>query len=97
MFQLFQAARLGRQTLKTGNRKRYVASRVQSQMGLVFITELLDSGKVVPVIDRSYPLSKEVEALWYFKKEHAQGKVFITVEHSYKWRLAEKFSADKSL
>lgn len=40
---------------------------------------LLESGKVVPVIDGCYPLSKAAEALWYFEKEHAQGKVIITV------------------
>jgi NADPH:quinone reductase-like Zn-dependent oxidoreductase len=44
--------------------------------------ELLESGKVVPVIDGCYPLSKTVEALWYFEKEHARGKIVITVEHN---------------
>jgi NADPH:quinone reductase-like Zn-dependent oxidoreductase len=81
MFQLFQAARLGRQTSKTGNRRTYVVSLVQSQKDLDLMKELLESGKIVPVIDRSYPLSKAAEALWYFEKEHAQGKVVITVEH----------------
>jgi len=42
--------------------------------------ELLESGQVVPVIDGCYPLSKTAEALWYFEKEHAHGKVVITVE-----------------
>ncbi len=43
--------------------------------------ELLESGKIVTVIDACYPLSKTAEALWYFEKEHAQGKVVITVAH----------------
>ena len=81
MFQLFQAARLGRQTSKPRNRRTYVVSLVQSQKDLDLMKELLESQKVVPVIDRSYPLSKAAEAFWYFEKEHAQGKVVITVGH----------------
>jgi NADPH:quinone reductase-like Zn-dependent oxidoreductase len=42
--------------------------------------ELLESGKVVPVIDGCYPLSKTAEALRYFEKVHARGKVVINVE-----------------
>ncbi len=84
MIQLFQASLQGRQNSKTGNQKTYVVSLVQNQMDLVFMKELLESGKVVPVIDGCYPLSKAAEALWYFEKEHAQGKVVITVEHDNK-------------
>ena len=79
MLQLFQAARQGRRTSKTGSQKTYVVSLVQSQKDLVFMKELLESGKVVPVIDGCYPLSKTAEALRYFEKVHAQGKVVITV------------------
>jgi len=81
MFQLFQAARRqGRQTSNTGNQKTYVVSLVQNQMDLVFMKELLESGTVVPVIDGCYPLSKTAEALRYFEKVHARGKVVIIVE-----------------
>ena len=79
MFQLFQAALQGRKTSKTTRQKTYVVSLVQNQKDLVFMQNLLESGKVVPVIDGCYPLSKAAEALWYFEKEHAQGKVIITV------------------
>ena len=41
--------------------------------------ELLEAGKVVPVIDRTYPFSKTPEAVRYLEKGHAQGKVAITV------------------
>jgi len=51
MFQLFQAALQGRRTSKTGNRKTYVVSLVQNQKDLVFMKELLGTGKVIPVID----------------------------------------------
>jgi NADPH:quinone reductase-like Zn-dependent oxidoreductase len=49
---------------------------------LVFIKELLETGKVVPVIDRCYPLSEVPEAIRYLEAGHARGKVVITVEHS---------------
>jgi len=41
---------------------------------LVFIKELLETGKVVPVIDRRYPLSETAEAIRYLEEGHAQGK-----------------------
>jgi NADPH:quinone reductase-like Zn-dependent oxidoreductase len=44
--------------------------------------ELLEAGKVVPVIDRRYPLSETAEAMRYLEKGHAQGKIVITVEHN---------------
>jgi NADPH:quinone reductase-like Zn-dependent oxidoreductase len=46
---------------------------------LVVMKELLESGKVIPVIDRQYPLSDVAEALRYLEEGHAQGKVVITV------------------
>jgi NADPH:quinone reductase-like Zn-dependent oxidoreductase len=46
---------------------------------LAFIGELLEAGKVVPVIDRRYPLSEIAEAFWYMG-EGPRGKVVITVE-----------------
>jgi NADPH:quinone reductase-like Zn-dependent oxidoreductase len=46
--------------------------------------ELLESGKVIPIIDGCYPLSKTAEAFQYYEKVHAQGKVVITVEHDKK-------------
>ena len=84
MFQLFQAALQGRRTSKTGSRKAYVVSLVQSQKDLVFMKELLESGKVVPVIDGCYPLRQTVEAFRYYEKEHPRGKVVITMEEKHK-------------
>lgn len=80
MLQLFQSALQGRRTVKTGSQKTYVVSLVQSQKDLVFMKELLEAEKVVPVMDGCYPLSKTAEALRYFEKEHAKGKIVITVE-----------------
>jgi NADPH:quinone reductase-like Zn-dependent oxidoreductase len=46
---------------------------------MVYITELYEAGKVVPVIDRRYPLSEVPEALRYLGEGHAKGKVVIAV------------------
>ena len=79
MVQLLQATLQGRRNSQTGSQKTHVVSLVQSQKDLVFMKELLESGKVVPVIDGCYPLSKAAEALRYFEKVHAKGKVVITM------------------
>ena len=52
-----------------------------NQKDLVLLKDLLEAGKVVPVIDRSYPLSEVAEAIRYLVEGHARGKVVITVEH----------------
>jgi NADPH:quinone reductase-like Zn-dependent oxidoreductase len=96
MLQLFQAARHRRQISKTGNQKIHIASLAQNQIDLGFIKVLLESGKVVPVIDGCYPLCKTRQAFWYFEKEHARGKVIITVEDQDESRWAKKFYEDRS-
>jgi len=82
MIQLIQAGSQGRRNSKTGSQKTHVVSLVQSQKDLIFMKELLEAEKVVPVIDGCYPLSKTPEAFRYYEKEHPRGKVVITMEHS---------------
>ena len=50
-----------------------------NQKDVGFMKELLEIGKVTPVIDRRYPLSEVAEALRYLEEGHARGKVVITV------------------
>jgi NADPH:quinone reductase-like Zn-dependent oxidoreductase len=57
MLQLIQAGSQGRRVSKSGGQKAYVESLVQSQKDLEFIKELLESEKIVPVIDGCYPLT----------------------------------------
>ena len=45
---------------------------------LLFIKELLEAGKVVPIIDKCYPLHETVQAIKYLIEEHGRGKVVIT-------------------
>ncbi len=49
---------------------------------LLAIKELLEAGKVVPVIDRCYPLREVPEAIRYLEQGHARGKVVITLEEN---------------
>jgi len=60
---------------------RKVVSFIASinQKDLNFLNELLETGKVVPVIDRKYSLSETPQAIRYIEEGHARGKVIITV------------------
>jgi len=51
---------------------------------LNFLIDLIEADKVVPVIDRCYPLSEVADALRYFGEGHVKGKVVITVEYNNK-------------
>ena len=59
--------------------KKMGAAGAKPNEGLAFILELFEAGKVVPVIDRSYPLSEVAEAFRYFGEGHVQGKIVITM------------------
>jgi NADPH:quinone reductase-like Zn-dependent oxidoreductase len=49
-----------------------------SQADLVALTELIESGKVTPVIDRTYPLGEVPEAIRYVDEGYSRGKIVIT-------------------
>ena len=63
----------------TGSNKIGTFMTIPNQEDLLSIKELLEAGKVVPVIDRRYPLSEAAEAIRYLEEGHARGKVVITV------------------
>ena len=46
---------------------------------LLFVKELVEAGKVKPVIDRTYALSETADAVRYLAEGHARGKIVITV------------------
>jgi NADPH:quinone reductase-like Zn-dependent oxidoreductase len=73
---LFQIMFLG------GKKVGMMETAKANQKDLVFIKELLEAGKVVPVIDRRYPLRETAEAIRYLEAGHARGKVIITVEQN---------------
>jgi NADPH:quinone reductase-like Zn-dependent oxidoreductase len=76
---ILEALSLGPLLSLLGRRKMRFCVASISQKDLVFLKDLLETGKVVPVIDRRYPLSDTGEALRYLAEGHAQGKVVITV------------------
>ena len=80
MAQVYEAMILGPFISMTGSKKMVNLAAMPNQEDLVFMKELLEAGKVVPVIDRRYPLSEVAEALRYYGEGHSQGKVVITVE-----------------
>src|SRR5829696_3051399 len=51
----------------------------QNHEDLLVLKRLIESGKVTPVIDRTYPLAEVPEAMRYLEEGHARGKVVITV------------------
>ncbi len=76
---MFRALFLG-PLISIGGRKMGI------QMGKPFqkedvalLKELIEAGKVAPVIDRSYPLSEVPEALRYQEEGHPGGKIVITM------------------
>ncbi len=79
MAQFWQALLLGPMMSMTGSNKMGNLLARPNQKDLVFIKDLLEAGKVVPVIDRRYPLGETAEAIRYLGEGHARAKVVITV------------------
>jgi len=80
MPQFLQAILLGSLMSRKGGKKMGSMGIAKiNQKDLVYLGELLEAGKIAPVIDRRYPLSEIAEAFHYIEDTHAQGKVVITV------------------
>jgi NADPH:quinone reductase-like Zn-dependent oxidoreductase len=79
--QFIQIMSLGPLLSMIGSKKMcFIGAKIKSK-DLIFLKDLLEAGKVVPVIDRRYPLSGVAGAIRYLEEGHAQGKVVIMVEH----------------
>ena len=83
MARVLQAMLLGPWISMIGSKKIGILA-AKPNKGLAFIKELLEAGKVVPVIDRRYPLSGVPEAFRHFGEGHHKGKVVITLDHNNK-------------
>ena len=80
---VLQVALLGTFISRRGSKKIGINMwEMNKKEDLALLAELFEAGKVVPVIDRTYPLSEVPEALRYLEGGHALGKVVITVEQN---------------
>ena len=76
---IFQILFLGPWIKRTSGRNIRILAVPQNRKDLISITELCEAGKIVPVIDRRYPLSQVPQALRYVTEGRAKGKVVITM------------------
>jgi NADPH:quinone reductase-like Zn-dependent oxidoreductase len=76
---LIQILILGPWIRKSQKRNIRVLAVQRSRKDLLAITELCETGKIIPVIDRQYPLHEVPQALQYLGEGHAKGKVVVTV------------------
>ena len=79
MKQMFQAILAGPWITMTGSKKMGAGGTGPDKNDLAFMKELLEAGKVVPVIDKRYSLSEVPDAMRYLEEGHAKGKVVITI------------------
>jgi NADPH:quinone reductase-like Zn-dependent oxidoreductase len=79
MAQIFQAMLLGPWLSMGGSKRLQNLSAKPSPNDLQTIKDLVEAGKVRPLIDRCFPLPEVAEALRYYGDGHARGKVVISV------------------
>ncbi len=80
MLRLFEVILLGGWVSRGGSMNIGLMETAKAnQKDLVIIKELLEAGKVTPVIDRTHPLCQTPEAIRYLETGRARGKVIITM------------------
>ena len=77
--QMAQALLMGPWISMTGKKKMVGFSSKPDKKDLIHLKELLEAGKIRPIIDKVYPLSETADAMRYLEQGHARGKVIISV------------------
>jgi NADPH:quinone reductase-like Zn-dependent oxidoreductase len=77
--QMAEAVFFGPWQSEKGGRRLSRVDMKPNQADMQFLAELLDAGKLKPVIDRRYSLAQVPQAIRYLEEGHARGKVVITV------------------
>jgi NADPH:quinone reductase-like Zn-dependent oxidoreductase len=78
--QIFQSLLFGALMSEREGRKLKGLAAEAKQKDLLFIKELLEAGKIKPVIDKRYPFSETPEAMRHLGTGHAKGKVVISMQ-----------------
>ena len=79
MAQIFQPMLLG-PWLSTGGRKMTNLAMKPNKNDLTFVKDLIEDGKVKPVIDKSFQLNEVPEAFRYYGQGRSRGKVVVTMD-----------------
>jgi NADPH:quinone reductase-like Zn-dependent oxidoreductase len=77
--QIFQALISGPILSKNNGQKLGGFTAESSQKDLIYLKELIEIGKIKPVIDRCYPLNQTPDAMRYIGEGHARAKIVISV------------------
>jgi NADPH:quinone reductase-like Zn-dependent oxidoreductase len=77
--QIFKSLIFGR-ILSFGSKKMKSLATKANKTDLELLAKFLEKGIIKPVIDRTYPLDKTVDAMSYLKQGHSPGKVVINIE-----------------
>jgi NADPH:quinone reductase-like Zn-dependent oxidoreductase len=80
--QLFQTLLLAQLKSKAGGKSVRFFVANTNQADLLYLKEMIEAGKLMPVMDRCYPLDQTAEAMRYLEAGHAKGKIVICVEQS---------------
>lgn len=80
MSQLFKTMLLGPILTRSNGKSTKVVSAHPTQADLDTVREMVEDGRVTPVIDRCYPLAETAEAFRYLEAGHARGKVVVVID-----------------
>jgi NADPH:quinone reductase-like Zn-dependent oxidoreductase len=80
--QIFQSMLLGPMLSSREGQSFRMFPAMSNQVDLMVIKELIEAGKIKPVIDRCFPFSEVPDAMRYIGEGHARAKIVVTVVQS---------------